>query len=369
MAIRWITLGLLAVIGNASAQDPLIETGARPPVMSLRDVTRQAEAPASAEQDASQKQVGVPGLSAPIPQPVAPPQPVVVESARQGGSESESEPRDGVVADVVRDKDAQSTQAGRTQPPSPRPPNRPFVKPAPARMTVESGENHVVGIAFSHLNRIITPFVKPVVKTTSVATTSVEGSIVYVATNLSEPVGLFIHEEARPEHAISLTLVPAEIPPVSTSITVKGLDETGATRIAAKASLATAFEQQHTYLEMLKVLFRDLALGRVPDGYGFEEVGGYHADMPRCDIAGVHVVPLQLVTGVSLRAFVGRAQNTSGSVREIREDACEGRAVRAVAAWPKTHLQPGESVELYIALDVPGTHEQGAQRPSLIGAN
>lgn len=369
MASHWMTLGMLLVVGTATAQEaPVVETGARPPVMTLRDVTRQEAAQQNDEEAPPQRQVGVPGLSAPIPQPVAPPQAPEMDSPAAAESHVEPPTDTGTVASVIRDEDARQTPARRVDAPSARAPNRPFVKPAPARMTVDSGENHVVGIAFSHLNRIITPFVKPVVKTTSVATTSVEGSIVYVATNLSEPVGLFIHEEARPEFAISLTLVPAEIPPVSTSITVKGLDETGATRIAAKQSLATAFEQQHTYLEMLKVLFRDLALGKVPDGYGFEEVGGYHPDMPRCDIAGVHVVPLQLLTGASLRAFVGRAQNTSETVREIREGACEGRAVRAVAAWPRTQLQPGEAVEIYIALDVPGPDDQGPQRPSLLGA-
>lgn len=369
MGIRWMLLGGLLIAGMASAQEDRPEPGARPPVMSVRDVM-QAANPAQNDGEApAQRQVGVPGLSAPVPQPTAPP-PASFSEEPPVEAEGQEPPQRPAEPNGVKDEDARAPEARRIEPPRPTggAPNRPFVKPAPARMSVNSGENHVVGIAFSHLNRIITPFTKPVVKTTSVATTSVEGSIVYVATNLSEPVGLFIHEEARPELAISLTMVPAEIPPVSTSISVNGMEETGGTRVAAKHSLATAFEQQHTYLEMLKVLFRELAMGRVPDGYGFEEVSGFHRDMPRCEMAGVHVVPLQLLTGSALRAFVGRAQNTSQSPREISEAACAAPGVRAVAAWPRTRLLPGEATELYVVLDVPTPEESVPQRPSLLGA-
>lgn len=369
MGIRWMVLGGLLIAGVASAQEETPEPGARPPVMSVREVMQAANPTQNAGEAPAQRQVGVPGLSAPVPQPTAAP-PATFAEDPPVEEPTDEPPQRASEPSAVKDEDARAPEARRIEPPRPTAaaPNRPFVKPAPARMSVNSGENHVVGIAFSHLNRIITPFAKPVVKTTSVATTSVEGSIVYVATNLSEPVGLFIHEEARPELAISLTMVPAEIPPVSTNISVNGMEEAGATRVAAKQSLATAFEQQHTYLEMLKVLFRELAMGRVPDGYGFEEVSGFHPDMPRCEMAGVHVVPLQLLTGSSLRAFVGRAQNTSQTTRDISEASCGAPGVRAVAAWPRTRLMPGEATELYVVLDVPTPEESAPQRPSLLGA-
>jgi conjugal transfer pilus assembly protein TraK len=337
--------------------------------MSIRDVTKQqaAVAAASATDDApAQRQMGVPGLTQPVPTPTAPPPAPVMATAPESTS-PEPDPTPGHVEQALSDDNVQAptTRVVQPRPPIARP--LPAVKAPPAELVVESGKNNVIGVAFSHLNRIITPFAKPVVKTTSVATTSVEGSIVYIATNLAEPVGMFIHDEARPDVAISLTLVPAEMPPVSTNVRIKGIEEQSAPKIAARPTLATAFEQEHSYLDMLKVLFRDLALGRVPDGYGFEEVGGFHPDMPNCNIPGIHVVPLQLVTGASLRAFVARAQNTSTVIREVREDACATAGVRAVAAWPRTEIAPGQAVELYIAVDVPSAEDRAAQRPSLLG--
>jgi conjugal transfer pilus assembly protein TraK len=241
------------------------------------------------------------------------------------------------------------------------------IKPAPAEITVNSGQNHVIGVAFSHLNRILTPFPNPVVKTTSLATTSVEGSIVYVATNLPEPIGLFIHDETSPNVAISLTLVPAEIPPISTRVQIRDYTPDAMPVVRSQPSLATAFEQEHTYLDALKAIMRDLATGKVPDGYGLAPLGGHFAGMPECAIPGIHVVPLQLLTGTSLQVVVGKALNTSTSVAEVREDACRGKGLRAVAAWPRTTLQAGEATELYLVIDVPDVADDANARPSVLG--
>ena len=379
MTSHWMALLLTVASASALAQSndagQGTEVGAKPPVMSLREVLKsQAEAAKSDNslivRDSDEPLLGEQGTvvdpTAPKeqPVPVQPPEessaPPIAESTPI--EDPRTSPKTTGPVTTVGTSRVQQTNGSK-----PRQPNRDFVKPAPAQLTVASGENHVIGISYSHLNRIITPFRNPVVKTTSLATTTAEGSIVYVATNLSDPVALFIHDEFQPDVAISLTLVPAEIPPISTTVTIRGYDPDAVPRITPKVSLATAFEQQHTYLDMLKTLFRDLALGKVPDGYGFQTIQGFDPDMPSCMIPGVHVIPLQLVTGSSLRVFVGKAQNTGRVVAEIREDSCSGIGLRAVAAWPKTTLAPGEAVELYLALDTVVESDAAVQRPSVLG--
>ncbi|NEV65473.1 hypothetical protein G3446_27290, partial [Thiorhodococcus minor] len=63
-------------------------------------------------------------------------------------------------------------------------------------MTVQAtiGVNLILEIAVDHLNRILTPFPSPQVRTVSDASTSVDGSAIYVATASEGPVTLFVSD-------------------------------------------------------------------------------------------------------------------------------------------------------------------------------
>ncbi|NEX23795.1 hypothetical protein G3480_26620, partial [Thiorhodococcus mannitoliphagus] len=77
-------------------------------------------------------------------------------------------------------------------------------------VTVEAtiGVNLILEIAIDHLNRILTPFPNPQVRTVSDASTRVDGSAIYVATGNETPVTLFVSDASDPNHALSLTLAP-----------------------------------------------------------------------------------------------------------------------------------------------------------------
>lgn len=246
----------------------------------------------------------------------------------------------------------------------------PGVKAPPPIIELRNGQNVVMAIAYSHLNRVITPFERPVVETTSTAITKVDGSLVYVATNIEEPIALFVHNEGSPEVAISLTLVPAEIPPISTEIRLTDVEvkrSEGKTAVVTDA--AEAFESSHAYPQMLTTLLRDIAQGQVPDGFGFEVLQAANPWMPACRQPNVHVQAMQLVTGTSVMAFVARATNIGQRTEVIDEAACDAPHVRAVAAWPESELSPGESTELYVVVSVPEEVNTAVTRPSLVGAN
>jgi conjugal transfer pilus assembly protein TraK len=83
----------------------------------------------------------------------------------------------------------------------------------PKTITVSPGTTAIVEVAIDHLNRIVTPFAAPQVRTVSQATTQVDGNVIYVATATEEPVGLFITDAGDSATALSLTLAPRHIPP------------------------------------------------------------------------------------------------------------------------------------------------------------
>jgi len=252
--------------------------------------------------------------------------------------------------------------------PRPRPAIR---RPAipPVEVTLESGKNATWAIARDHINRIVTPFTKPSLRTTSTASTSIEGSIVYLATPTTEPISLFIFDESAPEQAISLTLTPQDnLAPVSTRVTLLGWDsERTRQRLPADRERALARERQHPYLDTLAALLRDVAKGQVPDGYGYETLSGEpRADAPTCDMPWIHVQPLQRLTGADFQIWVARAANTGSHRVEVQEERCTGSQLRAVAAWPLTTLNAGESTELYLLVATPQDTEPTIPRPSLI---
>jgi conjugal transfer pilus assembly protein TraK len=73
-----------------------------------------------------------------------------------------------------------------------------------------------------HLNRLVMPFDNPVVTTTSQATTSSKGTIVYVATADETPVTLYITLGDNQDIALSLTLIPKRIPALGLQKTLPG---------------------------------------------------------------------------------------------------------------------------------------------------
>lgn len=285
----------------------------------------------------------------------------------EGGIEGQG----GDVRQVRSRGDFGAGSASTQTPAGPQAQQRPRVdvRPAPAQLTVTPGQNTVVGIAFSHMNRFVTPFPNPEVKTTSVATIDVQGSIVYVSTNMSEPVALFVYDTADPEQAISLTMVPAEIPPVSTRITVSGYSRGAVpTPQLTRSPDAAAFEDQAPYVEMITEVMRELAYRRVPSGYGLQALPAAGVSFPNCAVTGLSIEPMQVVTGSSLVVFVARATNRSSATVEVDEEQCANDPeVRAVAAWPSSSLLPGQSVELYVATALAEEPDADAIRPSVLG--
>jgi conjugal transfer pilus assembly protein TraK len=135
----------------------------------------------------------------------------------------------------------------------------------PKTVTVSPGTTAIVEVAIDHLNRIVTPFAAPQVRTVSQATTQVDGNAIYVATATEEPVSLFITEAGDTATALSLTLAPRHIPPREVRLVLAGGN---LVRTAAPTPRPrdTAAPGDQPYVEHLAALFRALAQNQVPAG-------------------------------------------------------------------------------------------------------
>ena len=238
---------------------------------------------------------------------------------------------------------------------------------APQQLQVTPGINELIPIAVGHLNRLVTPFDNPVVTTTSQATTSTKGKIVYVATADETPVTLYITPGDNQDIALSLTLIPKRIPAREIHLSLDNDTYQVLTKLQQQTTSAAGkiADKEQDYITTLKKLFRDLGLQKTPPGFSLREPS--HAESIHCQQDRVQIRTGQLLEGQDMVILVGVVRNTGATSIEFDERSCATHKdeVLAVAAWPKVVLGPGEATELYVAVRR-SADEATTLRPSLL---
>ncbi|MGY6275289.1 TraK protein [Methylomonas sp. MgM2] len=240
---------------------------------------------------------------------------------------------------------------------------------APQHIQVKPGINELMPIAVGHLNRLVTPFEHPVVTTTSQATTSTKGKIVYVATADETPVTLYITPGDKQDIALSLTLIPKRIPAREIHLSLDQDDYKLLSKLqSTSTSSGNIGVQQQAYIAHIKSLFRDLGLQKTPPGFSLRDPS--QGEQIRCLQDRVQIKTGQVLEGHDMLILVGVARNTGMQPLEFDERSCATtkNEVLAVAAWPKVVLGQNESTELYVAIrQTP--EASSALRPSLLNGS
>lgn len=249
-------------------------------------------------------------------------------------------------------------------------------RPPPSTVRVRPGVNEILPISLGQLNRLRTPFAQPTIKTSNDEHLTYErelGGLMFISATSPQPIGVYIYEEGAPDPAMSLTLLPCggaeQLPPVDITLTFEGEAADAPIARAPVAAQAIAWEQRSPYVDTIKALFRHLALGEVPAGYGLQALRREHPLMPACDLPGLDVVPAQLLEGGAVLVLVARVHNRGGASIAIDESACAAPGVLAVAAWPEVLLAPGQATELYIAVRRPEVEPGVTRRPSVLAGS
>ena len=231
----------------------------------------------------------------------------------------------------------------------------------PRTVSVSPGTTVLIEIAIGHLNRIVTPFEAPVVHTVSAASTQVEGSVVYVATDNADPVALYIADGQGGADALSLTLAPRHVPPREIRLAVpnyrKGRTGTTATPTSANAlpalanagSLGDGATGAAPYVAGIVELLRGMAQGRIPPGFSVKPGSGPFK--PRCT-APLKIKTTQLTAGAVSSVVTAALVNPSKDAIAVDQTTCtlDGQPLAASAAWPRKVLAPGEDTEVFLVV-------------------
>ena len=210
-------------------------------------------------------------------------------------------------------------------------------------LNVTPGVNVLVEIAIDQLNRILTPFPNPQVRTVSEASTSVDGSAIYVATASETPVTLFISDASDPNHALSLTLAPRRIPPRELRLVLTDpLPSPSADRRAAapaggaRAGVCASASPRRCAPWRARRSPRATACAR-------RDAGRNRRPASSC---GLETRRGQVLEGRDLWLVTALARNTTDAATGDRGARLPGAISTgetvAVAAWPRVWLAPGE---------------------------
>jgi len=242
-------------------------------------------------------------------------------------------------------------------------------------VVVSSGTNTLIPISKGHINRIVTPFENPIIQTVSQEQITKRGNVIYVTTQNEQPVTMFVTPDDDETVAISLTLLPQAIPPIQANLiftkSVQGLAPGSAAYSGpggqAYSGQARKWERSQPYMDTMRAIMRDLALGQLPKGYSMNTLAN-GAQIPACAQPNLtfDFNSSQLIEGHDFRIFVAVAENISAKAQEVDHGACTHPHRAAVSAWPNEVLEPGQKTEVFVITRVPREIPQGSVRPSLL---
>ncbi len=232
---------------------------------------------------------------------------------------------------------------------------------------VSIGKREVANVSIGELNRIVTPFENVKVQTNSDADININGNTVYVSTVSESRISMFISEKGDEENAISLTLMPVNMPSADIKLTVVGKVGVGQSTGPQSLKQAEKWEKSSDYAESLKNTMREIALGGVPKGYSYQETTK-NMESPFCEQPGVRFdfLPGQVMMGKNVNVYVGTASNVSPNEIELREESCAEASVASVAYWSDVLLKRGQKTEVYVAVKVNSQEPVRTKRKSLI---
>ncbi len=234
---------------------------------------------------------------------------------------------------------------------------------ASVKLQVSPGQQQAVSLSRLHLNRIVTPFSAPQVRTIDQAEIRIEGSVIYLSSQKEEPFVVYITEHNNEKLALPLLVTLLDIPPKEIQLT---LSKQWQRKISAHKETAKTWEEANDYEQTITEALTLLVKGQIPEGY---ELMPFHQhSFKPCHQEGVKFdfSRAQQVQGHHFKIIVGKISNSTGKSLTFHERQCLDSGVRAVALWPDNTLLPRQNSELFLMFHEPDLTVNPIIRPSLL---
>lgn len=230
---------------------------------------------------------------------------------------------------------------------------KPFV------LHTRNGVNEIVKMSASLLNRIATPFKKPVLIDTTNSVSKIVGSDIYYTPSGNKPIGLYIADSANTSQTISLTVIPDETIPGQNLIVkledLRAVQKNIALAAATDAEAEVVQPKSSDYSSFIRSLMARAVRGSIP-GFAPVPLEGGVARM-----GDLNIEPELTFAGSVVDIYRYRIQNVGQDPLDLVETAFYRKGVKAVSFFPRMSLQPGQESYVFLLADKP---ESGAQEVS-----
>jgi|GEM_PF-5683476 len=211
-----------------------------------------------------------------------------------------------------------------------------------------NGVNEIVKLSGSLINRIATPFKRPMLIDPSDSVSKIIGSDVYYTPSGSQPIGLFIIDSENKAQTISLTVIPTSSIP-GQNLMVKVEDLRAIEDLAPNAPKARngAPIKEADYTNFMRSIMTQAVRGKI-QGFSIVPLEGGVAM-----IGDLEVTPDLVFSGSTLDVYRYKINNRSIKTLDLSEPAFYRSGVKAVSFFPKLALDANESGYVFIAADKP----------------
>ncbi|WP_062270760.1 TraK domain-containing protein [Endozoicomonas arenosclerae] len=233
----------------------------------------------------------------------------------------------------------------------------------PVKLQVSPGQQQTVTLSRLHLNRIVTPFTAPQIRTIDQADIRIEGSVIYLSSQQEEPFVVYITPHDSEAHALSLLVTPLDVPPKEIQLS---LSKQWQQKINDNNGIAKRFEEASDYQQSITEVLSTLVKGQVPEGYELNQFHEIHFQSCQQDGLTFDFSKGQQIQGHHFHILVGTCRNTTEKPITFKEHSCKGSHTAAVSMWPNNTLYPGQRRELFILLNAPNQASVPLIRPSLL---
>lgn len=183
-------------------------------------------------------------------------------------------------------------------------------------------------------NRIATPFAHPKIIDASSVVMQIDGSNIYLSPKGAKPFAIYITGDAPGDQVVSLTLEPHDIP---AQTLILQLEENSVAKRAAKTE---------SYTQQLVELLRDVAAGRIPEGYSEGRMPNMFAKQD-----GLNIVPEKRYSGSWLDVYRYKVENNQSTTIELSETQFYQKGVKAVSIFPTVTLGKGDTTTVFVVAD------------------
>lgn len=206
---------------------------------------------------------------------------------------------------------------------------------------VGTDRNELIYVSMNQLNKIVTPFETPQVIDTSGAMIKAVGQDVFVQPADDKPLTIYLSDNGAGQ-SIGVILVPKVNIPAQSIVLVPDRPSVAGAAPSANAPEMVAPD----YTGRLIGVFKQLALGRLPQGFS-------KSRLPRSIANDGKVIyePQFKYSGNVFDVYAYAIKSAATEPIDLNEESFYSNSVRAVAFFPNSVLQTGESTTAFIVVD------------------